>query len=247
MPLLAKAVASLACAALLAATPVLAGPAGAHPHAAKTHQHSHATRHGHAAEHGTAHRHAKTDHLAGLRRGATHAVAAQVKVVQGLVDQAAGLTIADAAGLQAALAFDLTAAQTDQDGVATAETAADIHSLMRAAIIVHQLARLQFEAVQAADAIADQAAALSLTVAQLQGQLGDMPGNAEALALLDEAAMLLESISSQLPGVVDFVLGLAPTISKTDLHAANVNVQTVLTSLQESLDQANLDVTAAQA
>jgi hypothetical protein len=237
MSLLPKTVAALASAALLVAAPAVA--ASAHPAA-----HEHGTHH-HATH---VHKHAgPADKLAGLRRGATHAVAAQVRGIQALVNEAASLDIADASALQGALGLDLATAQDDQVAVAQAESRADLHALMRAALTTRQVAGFQFRAVVAADEDAAEAADLTGVAESLMGQVADRPGTADAQAALEEALGLLATAGTQASGVAQYVVQLSPTETRSELHAAAHNVHLALDSISEMLDTASSKIDQVEA
>jgi hypothetical protein len=232
---LAKALAALTSAALLAATPALAGAADARPA---------------AHQGGGTHQHGKpADPLAGPRRGATHAISAQLKAAQRLVDRAAALTIADASALQDALAADLAAVQTDLDGVAAASSKQDLHGLMSAATTSVQVARLQFRTVVAADAAVDQATALTATIATLGTELAALSGVdiTAGQAALADATTALQTVTAGAPGVVSDVLAISPTASRADLHTAAAAVAAALTPIEDALAQAAADVATVQA
>lgn len=233
MNLLAKTLAALTSAALLAATPALAGAAGAHPapHKSGTHQHG-----------------KPADALAGPRRGATHAVGAQLKAVQALVTRAAALTIADAAALQGALDADLAAVQADLDGIAGASSKQDLHGLLTAAITARQVARLQFRTVVAVDSAVDQATALTATIATLGTDLAALTGVdiTAGQASLADATAALQTVTDQAPGVVTDVLAISPTATRADLHTAADAIDVSLTSIEDALTQAETDVATVQ-
>lgn len=250
MSLLPKSIATAAAATLLAVCPAVAVAAQAHPASRHGGTHSHST-HTHSA-HGKAagkalHAHAAVP--AGARRGATHAIAAQLKAVNTLVTNSGSLTSTDAAALHDALVADAAAVQADLAAVGDAGSRRDLHALMANAITTRQLARLQFETVVAADAAAEQAASLSLTVTTLQAQLADLGGvdTSGGLAALADAASRLESVSSKAPGVAQYVLALPPTTSRPDVHAANDAVEETLGGIADDLTQAAAEIAAVQA
>lgn len=236
MHLFPKALATAASAALLAAAPVAALAAEAHPvthHTAGAHGHAHAK---------------NTDKLAGPRRGVTHAINAQLKGVTALVNRAGGLDIADAAALSTALTADQAAVQADLDGVAGAASRTDLHTLLSGAITTARVARLQYRVVVAADADAAQASTLSDALAALQGQISDQAitlSDADTAALAD-AQTLLDGVTAQLPTVVTDVLAVSPTASRADLHAAVVAAGDALSSAEDALAQAGTDITTVQ-
>lgn len=234
MSLLAKSLSAGLAAALLTAAPLLDNSAAGA--SAK------------AARHGTQHASSVADRLAGLRRGSTHAAGAQVKAIADLIAQEADAPTASAGPLDEALAADLAVAQADQDGLAQAATASEIHALMRAANTTRHIAQLRFSIVRAADAAGAEAMSLSLTVAGLQGQLADLPGdNSAALAMLADAASLLETVSAQVPGVIAFVLLVPSDADRAQLHDATVSVNQALESIEGALADAAADVAAVQA
>jgi hypothetical protein len=235
MTLLPKAVAALTAAVLVAASPVLSDAAGAHP----------------SGHHKGAHQHSKpADHFAGLRRGAAHAIKAQLKAVQRVVDRAAALTIADAVDLQSALGADLAAVQADLDGVSTAADRGELHKLMTAANVARQVARLQSQVVVAADAAAAEAAGFSATVTSLQGALTTLAAGGTDTsagdATLVDASTMLATAAAQAPGVVAYVLLLGPTASRADVNAASDAVHTALESIADVLAQVAADIESVQ-
>jgi hypothetical protein len=257
MPTLPKTIATVACASLLAACPALAGTAAAHPaghrHATHRHVHTHTNTHRHGqSTHGKAHEHGKpADHLAGLRRGAGHAISAQLKVLRQLRTFADSLDLTDEGALLAALDADIDAVQADLDAVADAGSRADLHALMTAAITGHRLGGLQVEVVAEADAVGAEAASLTPTVEALVGQLSEQPGNAAAQAALEEAMSLLGTVTAQVGngdlGVIGFVLHISPTVGRAELHSDAVNVHVALESISDMLAQAEADIATAQA
>src|SRR5258706_6289473 len=113
MPQLSKVVTTAIAGALLATAPALPALASAHPaHTASAHGHAHPPKH--------ADKHAAKDKLTGPRRGAAHAIAAQLKSVNRLVTNAAGLTLADGTGLGTALTAAQAAVAADAAGVSSA-------------------------------------------------------------------------------------------------------------------------------
>ena len=259
MPTLPKTIATLTCACLLATFPALAGTAAAYPRNdhATTHDHGHAHgahgkahEHGKADEHGKAHEHGKpADHLAGLKRGAAHAIAAQLKSVQRLRTAADALDLADEGVLLDTLNVDRTAVQGELADVTDAGSRADLHALMTAAITGRQLAALQVATVTAADGAGTEAASLGASVEGLAGELADLPRSPEkaaAEAALEEAMGLLATVTSDASDVVGLVLGVAPTVSRGDLHSAAVDVHNALDSIEAALLEAETDLAAVQ-
>jgi hypothetical protein len=259
MPSLPKSIATLACASLLATCPMLAGTASAHPrHEHGTHQHAdkHGT-HRHAHEHAThrhAHEHGKpADHLAGLRRGATHAIAAQLKAVQRLIGAADALDLTDEDALLNALGSDRDAVQADLGAVGDASSRGELHGLMTSANTSRHVAQLQLQIVAAADAAGAEAAALGQTLETLAAQLFDSPPSpdkAAAEAALEDAMSLLATVTAQVGdsdnGVIGSVLGISPTASRAELHAAAVDVHEALESILDALLQIEADVASLQ-
>jgi hypothetical protein len=243
MPPLSKTLATVAFAALLAAAPVAAGAAEA-----RSAGHHTSAGHGKVQAHGKAHQHAKHDRLAGPRRGFSHAIGAQLKGVQRLVTQASALTIADAAGLQQALAADLAAVQADLDGVAAAASKAELKTLLHSALGTRQVTRVQFDTVVAADGLGEQATALANSVAALQGQLAEaVTPDETALGSLAAVAAELQTVSAQVPGLVTYALAISPTATRAELSTAIAAIDVALTSIQDALDQAGADFAAVQA
>jgi len=233
MPHLSKAVATAVAAALLAACPVVATAADAHP--ARTHTHTH--RHTHAAH----------DKLTGPRRGASHAIGAQLKAVKALANRAAALTITDAGRLQDALADDAAAVQGDLDAVGDAGSVRALHTLLMAANTSRQVARLQFEVVVAADAAKADADALGATIESLFGPVVDSDVAAD-VAALDAAATAEDTIWHRADGAVAFVLDdLSPTPTRADLHAAIEDSEAALQSISDDLAALAATVAAIQA
>jgi hypothetical protein len=235
MPRLSRTVATAAAAALLAACPVVASAADAHP------LHSHPS-------HSNTHRHSAVGKLTGPRRGASHAIAAQLKAVKALGARAGNLTIADAAALQSALSADADAVQSDLDGVATADSVRALHALMTGAITSRQVARLQFEVVVAADATLDQMDALATEIAQMQGQLSelndvDMPLAAAALIAASDS---LSTLIDQAHGAVAFILNVSSTATRAELHNAIVQSDEALQALTDGLAAVQDAVIAVQ-
>jgi ABC-type Zn2+ transport system substrate-binding protein/surface adhesin len=259
MPSLPKSIATLACASLLATCPVLAGTAAAHPrHEHGTHQHAdkHGT-HRRAHEH-TTHRHEHAhgkpaDHLAGLRRGAAHAIAAQLKAVQRLVTEADALDLADEGALLDALGADRAAVQADLDAVGDVPSRGELHGLMTSANTSRHVAQLQLLVVAAADAAGAEAAALGQTLEALAAQVFDSPPSpdkAAAEAVLEDAMSLLATVTAQVGdsdnGVIGFVLDISPTASRAQLHAAAVAVHEALDSIVDALLQIEADIASLQ-
>jgi hypothetical protein len=235
MPLPKKTIAALAVTALLTACPALADSAGAHP----------------GGQHPRSHHSGTTaDHLAGLRRGTAHAIAAQLKAVQRLADRAAVSTVADATALQAGLAADLTAVQADAAAVGSAASRQDLRTARTAALVTRQVARLQFRAVVTADGLAAHAAELSSAVATLQAELAALAAGGTDTsvgdAALADANTQLATAAAQAPGVVAYVLFVSPAASRSDLHAAAGAVHTALATIRGLLEQAEQDIATVQ-
>jgi hypothetical protein len=238
---LAKAVSTAAAAALLAACPVVAGAADAHP--ASSHRHTHS----HTKTHTNTHRHGVADKLTGPRRGAAHAIGAQLKAVRALVNRAADLTIGRAADLGGDLAADAAAVQSDLDAVAGAGSVRGLHTLMMAANTTRQLARVQFEVVVAADALIAQADALDATIDSLVGPLFDIDASA-GLATLDAAAATLDAVRAQAAGAISYVLDvLTATSPRADVNAEAENWDALKQALSDSLAAAADTIAAVQA
>ncbi|HEX3336268.1 MAG TPA: hypothetical protein VHS54_07390 [Jatrophihabitans sp.] len=246
MSKLAKVVTATVVAALLVAVPAFPTVAGARA-AHATHTHTHATKHTHKTKP------AVHDRLAGPRRGASHAIAAQSKAVARLVANASGLTLSDGAALGSALAADQAALQSDLAAVADATSVRALRVLVAAAGTTRQLARMQFQVVVAADTAAAQAAATSTTVADLVAKLSDptivdpaVLDPAAGLLAMADASTQLSSATAAANLAVTTMLALSPSAARADSHVAYAAAEASLEAAGTALLAAATDVTDVQ-
>lgn len=233
--LLSKSLATATSAAVLLACPVAAG---AHtPHQARptaSHKHKPATH----------------DHLAGPRRGATHAVNAQLKAVAALQTQAAAFTGADASALQTAVAADQAAMQADLAGIPTANSVRGLRALVKSAGVSRQIARTQVVDVVAADEAGAQGASLTTTVSTLATSLAGLAdGGTDTTtgqAAVTDATTQLGTVSTNVPVVVSTVLAIAPTAPAAALHLAAATADDQLAAVTAALTATSADITSIQ-
>jgi hypothetical protein len=238
MPMLAKSIATAASATLLIGCPIAAANARTRPnihhtatHKPTTHKHTH-------------------DKLTGPKRGATHAIGAQLKAVKALQTHAAAFGGPDSATVQAALAADEAAVQTDLDGVATATSVKSLHILMTSAVVTRQIARTQLHDVVAADAAGAQAQTLSAAVTTVEASLADLAASgtdtsAGQVALAD-ATTQLATVTTDVTDVVSAVLAIAPTATKADLHIAAATAGAELAAITDAITAAAGDISSVQ-
>lgn len=260
MRLPSRLVAAAVPAAMLLACPLAAASAHSPSSAAS---HASAAAHGHApaksSTHGKSGTHGKSagksakpakpgrpDPLAGERRGAANMINAQLRNVQRLETGAGGLTGPDAAALQAVLAADDAAIQSDRDAVAAAADRAGVRAAAAAAAVSAQVARAQYRGVVAADAAVAQADTMEASVQALQQQLADQQSQGvdttQGDADLEDAATQLTTVGSDAAEIVSTVLGMAPTASRVDQHAAQGTVDADSAAISDALDAAQADI-----
>lgn len=240
MPLLSKTVATLASAVLLT-TGSVAVAAGAQ------------ARPGHAGHtgHPVSRVHKSHDKLAGPRKGASHAIAAQLKAVRSLATKAGTLTTAHATELQGVLATDLAAVQADLAAVSSATSVKALRTLTGAANTARQVAGAQFRSVTASDALGVQAGSVSDLLSTVQALLAALPADttidvAAVQAILDQVTQALPDVQAQLDQIVAEVLALAPDAARTDLHAALDAIGTALPVLSAQVSALLTQLTDAQ-
>jgi hypothetical protein len=237
MPRLAKTVSTAVAAALFAACPVVATAAQAHP----------APRHG--TTHTNTHRHVRTDKLAGLRRGMSHAIGAQLKSVTRMSGETASLALSDGSGLQDSLTLDASAIRDDLDGVAGADSVRALHAYLADAITARQVAQLQFDMVGALDAVQDQVDALNGELTEMFGELSTLDDvtMAAASTALNQVWTDLDTLGKQVQGAVQFVLNIQPTTTRSTLHAAADQSEAALATFADSLTAVQAELAGVQA
>jgi hypothetical protein len=206
-----------------------------------------------AVTHTGAHHPSKPAHdkLAGPRRGASHAVAAQLKAVDALSTRAAHRTLADGPALSAALTADAAAIRADLTAVGTAPNVKSLRALVSAAGTSRQLAQTQYSVVSAADADATTATILSATVSDLGAQLAALTtagtDTTAGQAHLAEAKSELATASTEAAAAVSSILAVIPNASRAQEHAGAATAHAELVSISVALSMARADIASVQA
>lgn len=243
MPQLSKVVTTAVAGALLATAPAFPALASAHaaPHTTSAHGHAHPAKH------------AAKDKLAGPRRGAANAIAAQLKSVNRLMTKAAGLSLADSTGLGTALTAAQAAVAADGAAVSTAASVKALRTLVAAAVNSRQIAGMQFEIVVAADAAGVQAGTTSATVTDLVAKLSDptivdpaVLDPANGLLAMNDATAKLTTATDGVASAVSTILAVAPTATRAESHAARAAAQATLSAVSAALLAAAADITQVQ-
>jgi len=241
---------SLCAAAALAGLASLAVPAAAlaAPHAT---QGRHAQ--GRATSHGHGHGHDKADPLAGQRKGAAAAIAAQTRSLTRLLaaeKASTTLNTTDQAALTAATQQALDALAADTAAVASATSRSGLHGLVRSAVRTSEVARAQDAVVRLADAQEAAPAGLTQQAADLQTQVDaattagtDTAVATAALADLATQVAALSANAANAAGAVTAILAVSPTASHADLLAAVQAAHTALAPGNLALARAKADVT----
>jgi hypothetical protein len=241
---------SLCAAAALAGLASLAVPAAAlaAPHAT---QGRHAQ--GRATSHGHGHGHGKADPLAGQRRGAAAAIAAQTRSLTRLLAAekvSTTFNTTDQAALTGATQKALDALAADTAAVGTTTTRSGLHGLVLSAVRTSEVARAQDAVVRLADAQEAAPAALTQQTAALQTQVDaattagtDTAAATAALADLATQVAALSANAANAAGAVTTILAVSPTASHADLLAAVQAAHTALAPGNLALARAKADVT----
>jgi hypothetical protein len=258
---LPKLLVTAASASVLAACPLIAtADALAAPAARTTAIHinfGHGTMHpakgGHGGTHGGGHGHGghgRSDRLAGPRRGAAHAIGAQLRAVSVLVMKAGAAAGPDDADLKTALTADLDAVKADLAGVAGATSKSQLHSLLRDADNARQVAGVQFRLVSAADEFAPDVDQVASDVEELQVELDAMVADLMDVTTqqdaLDQANDGLATMSDDLSASVDAALGLSPDAGHRAVQKAQRAAHAALNRVEAALEEAQADVLSVQ-
>ena len=243
LPLLA--VAALSAAALVVpASPALAAGHGHHGnHRSTTHTHP-AKGQPHTRDH--------------QRKGIAHAVAAQVRQVDGLLALAGSsdqVSDTDRTALLGALQADDAAATALQATLADATTSRQLVSDLHQVSLVRSIARQQFAIVSAVAGVRDQVSTADATAQGLQAQVdaATLAGHdtSAAGAALADLTLQLATASSAADDAVGQVLGVAADATRsqryTALDAADVDLTTAgtaLTAAEQDLATVQQDLAA---
>lgn len=240
LSLFAKSIAAATSAALLLAGPVAAN-AQARPHAHPAPSHKPASHKPVTRSH---------DRLTGPKRGATHAVNAQLRAVAALQSQAAAFTGTDGAALQTALAADHAAIQADLAGITAATSVRALRALVSSAVVTRQIARTQSLDVIAADTASTQGATLAATVSALSTSLANLAAagtdTTTGDAAVADATTQLTTLSTDVPAIVSTVLAVGPTAPASTLHLAATSAGEELIAITTALTAATADITTIQ-
>ena len=237
---------SLCAAAALAGLASLAVPAAALAA-------PHATQGRHAQGRATSHGHGKADPLAGQRKGAAAAIAAQTRSLTRLLaaeKASTTLNTTDQAALTAATQQALDALAADTAAVGTTTTKSGLHGLVLSAVRTSEVARAQDAVVRLADAQEAAPAGLTQQAADLQTQVDaattagtDTAVATAALADLATQVAALSANAANAAGAVTAILAVSPTASHADLLAAVQAAHTALAPGNLALARAKADVT----
>jgi hypothetical protein len=237
----------LAAAVTLSAA-ALAIPAG--PALAAGHGHHHSTQHATKAHTHAGKAQAKLDHQ---RQGIAHAVAAQVRQIDGLLsltnttDQ---VSDTDRTALLAALQADHDAVTVVQASLADATTRRQLVGDLRQAVLVRSIARQQF-AVAASVATVRQDVSTSTASAQdLQTQVDAATTAGQdttaANAALSDAGQQLATATAEADDAVAQVLAVAPGATRDQLNAAVDAAEADLTAAGTALMTGGQDLLTVQ-
>jgi len=210
LPLTAAAVLSAAALAVPAAPALAAG----HGHG---HGHTHATHASHVTSH---------DHLAQQERGASHALANQLRQVTNLVDRAgssARISDVDHDAVSTGLQADADALTALQDQLAGAATHRDLVDAVHQGIAVRAVARTQFTVAAQAGQVRQQADAVATASPDLQTQVDAATADADA--------------------AVTAVLALTADSTRTQVHEARSTAEAALADAETVLGTTSGDDT----
>lgn len=237
----------LAAAATLSAA-ALALPAG--PALAAGHGHHHGSHratkaHTHASKAQT-----KLDHQ---RQGIAHAVAAQVRQVDGLLtltgttDQ---VSDSDRTALLAALQADDDAVTAVQTSLADATTHRQLVGDLHQAVLVRSIARQQFAVVTSVATARAEMSTLTASAQDLQTQVDAATTAGQdttaANTALSDARQQLATATAQADDAVTQLLGVAPDATREQLHAAVDAAEADLATAGTALTTAAQDLLTVQ-
>jgi len=237
--------------ALAGATSVaLATPAAAFASPA-----SHSTDHRPAVAHNVrpARHHGKpADPLAGVRKGALHALAASTAAVQRIAASEQASTLLGSADKATLAAFDaaaLTALAADVTAAGSATTPQALAALIQAGNRTVQAVKLAGDVNSAAATDTAAITGLGADVAALKAQEASLPAGTDTssveVPLVDLAAQLT-AVQAALSTASTAVLAVPAAPSAADLRTARDATESAMTAAQTSLRSAAADLAAAK-
>jgi hypothetical protein len=192
------------------------------------------------------------DKLAGPRKGATHALAADAARLSRITAAAAASTVigaADQAALATAQAADLTTLRTDGQAIAAASTMKSLRAVTLSAARTVQGAQLQLQLVTAADRIENTAVALTASGAALTPQTDTLQAagtdtSTVTTPLADLAAQVgTANTSAQNAATEAFSLPAAPSVGQ--IHTVDTTARGALDAAYTALHTGAQDVATA--
>jgi hypothetical protein len=198
--------------------------------------------------------HKPVDKLAGARKGAAHALAAEVARVNRVAAAEAASTVlspTDKTALQDAITADLAALAADGTAVTAATTARGIQAAVRAGGRTAQGAQLQFQVVTLAERLQAAAAALTAQATSVSDQAAALAAGGTDVStvttpladLATQVSMAQQEASVTVAGALAFPAD--PTAEL--LHAANATARTCLAEVAAALAVGKDDLAAATA
>lgn len=229
LPLTAAAVLSAAALAVPVAPALAAG-----------HGHGHANTHaGHAKTH---------DHLAQQERGASHALANQLRQVNRIADRAATserVSDVDRDGVSAELQADSDALTALADQLAAATTHHDVVAAVHQGVLVRAVARTQFTVAAQAGHVRSEADALTTAAQDLQTQVDAATAAGQdttaATAALTDLATQVTTASADADAAIAAVVALGPDSTRPQVNDARDTAEAALADAETALEAATLD------
>jgi len=208
--------------------------------------------HGHAKTHAT---HAKThDHLAQQERGASHALANQLRQVTSLVDRAGTsdrVSDVDRDAVSTGLQADADALTALQDQLAGAATHRDLVDAVHQGIAVRAVARTQFTVAAQAGQGRQQADALTTAAQDLQTQVDAATAAGQdttaATAALTDLATQVTTATTDADAAVAAVVALTPDSTRAQVNDARDTAEAALADAETALEAATLDQSTVEA
>jgi len=240
----------LACGLIGTGSPAFAAGKG---HAAPvTHGHAAPSAHGHSTAHSHPAPHKPVDKLAGVRRGATNALAAstaRVKRIAAAEGASSALSTDDQAALASATTADLAALTADGQAVATATSTKAILAASQSGLATALGADLQYRVVLAAANAQAKADSLTADAAPVSEQASTLAADGTDVSTvtdpLDDLASQVDQAQASAATARTAGLALPVTPSATQLRSTGAVAHQALDTVASALTAGEADLTAA--